>query len=290
MSTISAGTTLTTSLVNTGDTTGQLVFQTNGTTTALTLGTDQSATFAGNVVVNGSIAVPSPFAVTGNSTAGAEIRLPEDTDNGSNYVALKAPNSLASNLTLTLPSADGTSGQVLQTNGSGTLSFATPATGALVLLSSQSISSATTYVTFSNVFSATYDNYMVIFDQVAFNNSYAYSGGVLQAQLQRSGTFATTGYTGQYGNIWASATNALDIAGSVATAARQNSGSSSGVINLYAVNSSSNQKINGFANGLEGCFFNGNVAAATTGIRFLVESTNTTIVQGNFYVYGIAKV
>ena len=65
----------------------------------------------------------SPLEVVGNSTAGAEIRLPEDTDNGSNYVAIKAPNSLAANLTFTLPSADGTSGQVLVTNGSGTLSF-----------------------------------------------------------------------------------------------------------------------------------------------------------------------
>jgi hypothetical protein len=66
----------------------------------------------------------TPLAVIGNATAGSEIRLPEDTDNGSNYVALKAPNTIASNLTLTLPSADGTSGQVLQTNGSGVLSFA----------------------------------------------------------------------------------------------------------------------------------------------------------------------
>jgi hypothetical protein len=66
----------------------------------------------------------TPLAVIGNATAGSEIRLPEDTDNGSNYVAIKAPDTLASNLTLTLPSADGTSGQVLQTNGSGVLSFA----------------------------------------------------------------------------------------------------------------------------------------------------------------------
>lgn len=125
MSKIKAGTTSGTALVTEGDTTGQLVFQTNGTTTALTLGTDQSATFAGNVVINGSVSAPSPFTVAGNSTAGAEIRLPEDTDNGSNYVALKAPNTLASNLTLTLPTADGTNGQVLQTNGSGQLAFAT---------------------------------------------------------------------------------------------------------------------------------------------------------------------
>ena len=65
----------------------------------------------------------TPLAVVGNATSGSEIRLPEDTDNGSNYVAIKAPDTIASNLTLTLPSADGTSGQVLQTDGSGVLSF-----------------------------------------------------------------------------------------------------------------------------------------------------------------------
>lgn len=72
----------------------------------------------------------TPLAVVGNSTAGAEIRLPEDTDNGSNYVALKAPDTLGSNLTFTLPSADGSSGHVLQTNGSGVLSFAAASGGA----------------------------------------------------------------------------------------------------------------------------------------------------------------
>jgi hypothetical protein len=58
-----------------------------------------------------------------------EIRFRETTANGTNYVALKAPASLSADLTFTLPSADGTNGQVLTTNGSGVLSFATPASG-----------------------------------------------------------------------------------------------------------------------------------------------------------------
>jgi hypothetical protein len=129
MSTIKSGTTSGQAIAVTGDTTGLLVFQTNGSTTALTLGVDQSATFAGNVTVTGSLTstagLSSPVIVAGNSTAGAEIRLPEDTDNGSNYVALKAPNALAADLTFTLPTADGTNGQYLQTNGSGQLAFST---------------------------------------------------------------------------------------------------------------------------------------------------------------------
>jgi hypothetical protein len=58
-----------------------------------------------------------------------EIRFRETTANGTNYVALKAPASLSADLTFTLPSADGTSGQVLSTNGSGVLSFITPSAG-----------------------------------------------------------------------------------------------------------------------------------------------------------------
>jgi hypothetical protein len=67
--------------------------------------------------------------VLGNSTAGSNIKLYEDTDNGSNYVAFKAPDTIAANVTWTLPSADGTSAQVLSTNGSGTLSWATASGG-----------------------------------------------------------------------------------------------------------------------------------------------------------------
>jgi len=51
-----------------------------------------------------------------------------DSDS-SHYVAFQAPSTVASNVTWTLPAADGTNGQVLQTNGSGVLSFATASGG-----------------------------------------------------------------------------------------------------------------------------------------------------------------
>lgn len=85
---------------------------------------------SGNLSFGNKTSIASPLTVTPNSSAGAEIRLPEDTDNGSNYVALKAADSISSNVTFTLPSADGTSGQLLQTNGSGVLSFASVSGGA----------------------------------------------------------------------------------------------------------------------------------------------------------------
>ena len=39
--------------------------------------------------IDSTISLATPLAVAGNSTAGAEIRLPEDTDNGSNYNVTK---------------------------------------------------------------------------------------------------------------------------------------------------------------------------------------------------------
>jgi hypothetical protein len=57
------------------------------------------------------------------TTTGSSVNLVEGSNNGSNYVALKSPDTLAANLTYTLPGTDGSSGQVLSTNGSGALSF-----------------------------------------------------------------------------------------------------------------------------------------------------------------------
>lgn len=115
--------------VVTGDGSGVLELQSGGVTALTANGAN--VTVAGTLTATGGIpavttALTSPVSVIGNATAGSEIRLPEDTDNGSNYVALKASNSIASNVTFTLPAADGSSGQFLQTNGTGTLAFATP--------------------------------------------------------------------------------------------------------------------------------------------------------------------
>jgi hypothetical protein len=51
-----------------------------------------------------------------------EVRFEDAT--GGQYIGLKAASTVSSSITFTLPTADGTSGQALTTNGSGTLSFA----------------------------------------------------------------------------------------------------------------------------------------------------------------------
>ena len=114
--------------VVTGDGSGILELQSGGVTGITVNG--PNVTVAGTLTATGGIsALTTPVIVTGSSTAGAEIRLPEDTDNGSNYVAIKAPDALAANVTFTLPTADGASGQFLRTDGSGALSFASVSPG-----------------------------------------------------------------------------------------------------------------------------------------------------------------
>jgi len=67
--------------------------------------------------------------IANGATSSGEIRFFEDTDNGSNYVGLNA-GSISSSFTLTLPTADGSSGQFLKTDGSGALSFDTVSSAA----------------------------------------------------------------------------------------------------------------------------------------------------------------
>ena len=62
--------------------------------------------------------------IAGNTTRAGQLQIFEDTDDGSNYVGLKA-GTIGTSLTFTLPITDGTAGDALITNGSGILSFTT---------------------------------------------------------------------------------------------------------------------------------------------------------------------
>lgn len=72
------------------------------------------------------------FNFTGTANTAASLRLYEDTDTGTNYVGIKAPSAITADVTWTLPDADGTIGQALVTNGSGTLSWTTITSGATI--------------------------------------------------------------------------------------------------------------------------------------------------------------
>ena len=92
----------------------------------------------GTLTASSAILVDSNKAIDelligNNSTAGGAIKFNEGTDNGSNFIALKAPNSVGSSVTFTLPSSDGSDGHVLVTDGSGNLSFSAPASSSFTL-------------------------------------------------------------------------------------------------------------------------------------------------------------
>ena len=70
------------------------------------------------------------YQLQGTASTQAKLNIYENTGNGTNKVTVTVPAALAGDTTLTLPpynctmpAADGTSGQSLVTNGSGTLSF-----------------------------------------------------------------------------------------------------------------------------------------------------------------------
>jgi hypothetical protein len=62
------------------------------------------------------------------STVGSSVRVVEGSNNGSNYIELKSPNSLGGNVSYTLPGTDVANG-ILVSDGSGNLSYTTTVTG-----------------------------------------------------------------------------------------------------------------------------------------------------------------
>lgn len=128
--------------------------------------------------------------------------------NANNYVELTAPAGLASNPSFKLPSADGTSGQVLKTDGSGNLSWLTPATAPVssvntqtgaVVLTSDNISEGSTnkYYTDARVLAVALTGL-----STATNSAYSSADTVLsalgkaQAQITARAALAGATFTG----------------------------------------------------------------------------------------------
>src|SRR6056300_1495705 len=85
---------------------------------------DGTLTGSSALIVDANLAI-NTLNIGNATTTGGELRFNEGTNNGTNFVGLKAPNSIASSQTYTLPSSDGTPGQFLKTDGSGNLAFQT---------------------------------------------------------------------------------------------------------------------------------------------------------------------
>src|SRR6056300_903490 len=84
------------------------------------------------LLVDSNKAIDEIF-IGNSSTVGGTLKLNEGTNNGTNFIGLKAPNAVTTTTTFTLPDGDGSSGQVLTTDGSGNLSFADAAASSFTL-------------------------------------------------------------------------------------------------------------------------------------------------------------
>jgi hypothetical protein len=91
--------------------------------------------YLGSLPVNGA----PDFDGSGNTTVAGYLRLSGST---SGYVGLQGATN-AGSVTYTLPSADGSAGQYLATNGAGTLSWNSPS-GTTIAVNSTSITGGTT--------------------------------------------------------------------------------------------------------------------------------------------------
>lgn len=101
----------------------------NSAVNSLVLNTNGSVTVSGEVIFtsgytsSGSSVFVSGFTSSGDVTLNAQSDLRFGDADSSNWVAFQAPATVASNVTWTLPSADGSSGTFLSTNGAGTLAW-----------------------------------------------------------------------------------------------------------------------------------------------------------------------
>ena len=135
------GTGLTVDLTSGSASTPALTFDAN--TGLYSPGEDQVAVTTGgtqrvSVDASGDVTVAG-----GNVTLNAQGDLRFADSDSSNWVAFQSPSTVSSNVTWTLPSADGTSGQVLSTNGTGTLSWTTAGSGDVTLTGIQTLTNKT---------------------------------------------------------------------------------------------------------------------------------------------------
>ena len=105
-----------------------LAFQT-ATALNLTVTTLAYTTATGtNLIVTNATVTNAVFSSTANLTTQSELRFQDTT--GGQYVGLRASTTISSSFTLNLPTSTGTVDQVIKTDGSGNLSFATVSGGA----------------------------------------------------------------------------------------------------------------------------------------------------------------
>jgi len=140
-----------------GDSTGDSQFLLAGgvlynkNTGGVVLNADSSitnnVTTASTIQLEGNTHINGHFNVNSIGSDQKDIRFWDDSN--SNYVALRASGSISSNVAFTLPTADGSAGQFLKTDGSGNFSFDTvSSTAPDITISANNSTDETVFLTF----------------------------------------------------------------------------------------------------------------------------------------------
>jgi hypothetical protein len=198
--------------------------------------------------------------------AQGDLRL-SDSDN-SNWVALQAPATVATNLTLTAPAADGTADQSLVTDGSGTLSFASRSR--LVRETAVATTSGTS-IPFTGIPSWA-KRITVILDEVSTSGI-----STVEIRLGDSGGVEATGYTGittalSNGNVVGTGTSSTGfvVVGNTAADSR------SGVFILHNIASNTWIGLGNFSFGVFAGTMQGNKTLSATLDRISITTQNGT--------------
>jgi len=102
---------------------GSIITCSTSTTIGLVIKADSSQSVNLLEIKDGSNNLLSYIDKNGNFTLNSQNSLRFADADSSNYVAFKAPTTVVSNVTYTLPSSDGAVGQVLSTDGNGNLNW-----------------------------------------------------------------------------------------------------------------------------------------------------------------------
>lgn len=132
------------------------------------------------------------FKIAGDAQLQAQGDLRFADSDSSNWVAFQAPSTIAADVTWTLPSADGTAGQFLSTNSSGTLSWASSS----IPLSDEAADATNHYPLLTTSTSGTIPSFRVSSTKFSFQPSTGnFSTG---GRITASGATVLSGFTTAY--------------------------------------------------------------------------------------------
>ena len=234
-----------------------------------------------------------------NTGTQSELRLYCEVGNA-HYVSLKAPahSAFSGNHSITLPPNDGNVDQFLKTDGNGVTTWSDiPASGGAWTYLSEVVSTNSTTVDFSNVFTTTYDNYRIVANNVGGNTSDI----DYEASLEFSGSTGSYSSYNYYVRLNGNNTSTyLYGGGGVFTRYQNNTGSAAQranfVVDILNPRSTNAKHAYIWGSGYSGwgnipvnvihAFLQNISTTEQTGIRFQASSGTMT---GTFRLYGFAK-